>query len=72
MARSTCAGCEKKFTGLTAFDTHRTGKFYDRSRRCMSDKEMAEAGLILRDGIWGFPVENNYWQQQREAQPSEV
>jgi hypothetical protein len=56
MSRSLCAGgvwggCGRVFASVAAFDAHRTGKFgHSRGqgmRRCMSEAEMALAGLVI-------------------------
>lgn len=71
MARSTCAGCGAVFSGLTAFDAHRTGKYclpimekgkvvaytWD-LRRCVTEEAMVKRGLIKNSkGIWTIPFD---------------
>jgi hypothetical protein len=56
MSACECASCERKFTGLSAFDRHQD---VDYSRRpavhCM---EPATAGLVLNArGVWGWPAD---------------
>lgn len=61
---SQCGACGEVFSGLTAFDAHRTGKPQDRS--CA---DPAELGMeIKRRGdngtVWGYPAPENapdYW-----------
>lgn len=40
-----CNSCGKLFTGTTAFDKHRTGRYEPLQRRCLSDHEMHRRGF---------------------------
>lgn len=52
-----CMGCERLFWGVPAFDEHRTGP-HGNGRHCMSDAEMAAAGLALDErGVWAWAQE---------------
>lgn len=65
-----CTGCGLFFSGMTAFDKHRVGSYGDpiyskgrlmgytpHSRRCMNASEMLAAGLVLKNDVWGFPLD---------------
>jgi len=62
MNRSLCTVCNRTFGGVSAFDLHRTGEYTQgkvqpqTQRRCLSDKEMLDKGLVQRNGIWSQPV----------------
>lgn len=49
-----CAECHRTFSGITAFDAHRS---YD---HC---KDPAAVGLVDRAGIWGRPGDDTRWGQ---------
>jgi hypothetical protein len=40
-----CGACGKEFSGVTAFDAHRTGTYNPPTRRCLSTHEMLERGF---------------------------
>lgn len=50
-----CKSCHRTFTGPTAADKHRKGK-HGTDRRCMTDEEMARAGLAFKPNrqMWGW------------------
>lgn len=51
--RCQCAGCGLYFNSEGAFNKHRTGSFYEKTRRCMSVDEMKEAGMaVASSGYW--------------------
>jgi hypothetical protein len=50
---SKCTVCGKVFNSVSGFDKHRTGEFADKSRRCLSDEEMAAKDFRLNaNGKW--------------------
>ena len=50
--RNQCPGCGKCFNSTSAFDKHRTGT-HSVDRRCLTQDEMTERGMVLRDdGFW--------------------
>ena len=60
-----CAGCHLTFTGLTAFDKHRTGS-HTKHLYCLSPED---AGLVLSGRLypcWGFPTANDFWEDTDE------
>ena len=41
------------FTSLSAFDLHRTGKYERKKRRCMTEQEMLDKGMVQHEkGRW--------------------
>ena len=40
------------FTSLSAFDLHRTGKFQRKMRRCLTEQEMREQGMVQNEKGW--------------------
>src|SRR5712692_9242382 len=44
-AKSECRNCGKTFISLEAFDAHRTGRFRNNTRRCLTEQEMCAAGM---------------------------
>ena len=52
-----CCACGLFFRGMTAFDRHRTGSYRPGDRRCMNASEMLAAGLVLKNDVWGFPLD---------------
>lgn len=48
--RCKCAACGKHFSRASVFDKHRTGPYSD--RRCLTDIEMAGAGMQMSEGVW--------------------
>ena len=40
------------FTSLSAFDLHRTGKFQRKARRCLTEREMRERGMVQNEKGW--------------------
>ena len=44
-AKSACPSCGKMFISLEAFDAHRTGRFRNNTRRCMTEQEMRATGM---------------------------
>lgn len=61
--RCQCAGCELYFNSEGAFTKHRTGSYSGRTRRCMTEAEMLEAGMVKNDsGYWVTAViEGGFW-----------
>lgn len=49
-----CESCGSRFTGLSAFDMHRTGEYAKRARRrCLTTAEMRASGMgQTDDGLW--------------------
>jgi hypothetical protein len=58
-----CSVCSRLFTGIDAFDRHRTGTYGEPSdpRRCLSEEEMEAKGFkqSKRTGMWhrGVPLQ---------------
>jgi len=53
MAKSICTVCENVFYSVGAFDKHRIGSFQAKTRRCKSEREMWDVGMLKNDkGIW--------------------
>jgi hypothetical protein len=53
-SRALCDGCLRVFSGESAFDRHREGRFEPDERRCLSPLEMAPKGLFRKEsGVWG-------------------
>lgn len=52
-----CTGCGLFFSSVSAFDKHRTGTYQPNTRRCMNASEMLAAGLVLKNDVWGFPLD---------------
>ncbi len=50
--RSECSGCGEVFAGMMAFEAHRIGSFRQRTRRCMTGREMQERSLVRNDKGW--------------------
>ncbi len=40
------------FTSLSAFDLHWTGKYEHKKRRCMTEQEMLEKGVVQNEKGW--------------------
>ncbi|HZT98095.1 MAG TPA: hypothetical protein VFA10_00450 [Ktedonobacteraceae bacterium] len=58
--RSVCPTCGEIFAGVAAFDAHRTGSFKQRTRRCMSRREMQTHGMTRNEkGWWMMPLVTN-------------
>lgn len=55
-----CVSCKMKFSGLTGFDAHRTGKHSESEgpdrRRCRTPEEMRVLGYELKNDIWKMPM----------------
>lgn len=52
----TCGGCQKRFSGLSVFDAHRTGSYARSERRCLTTEEMEQKGMRANErGIWKMP-----------------
>jgi hypothetical protein len=49
MPKSCCSGCHRMFSSLSAFDLHRTGKFHRKLRRCLTEQEMRERGMVQHE-----------------------
>lgn len=48
-----CTGCGRKFRSVSAFDLHRTGSYYRRERKCISEAEMIQKGMVQqKNGCW--------------------
>lgn len=51
-----CRSCRQKFSGLTTFDDHRTGKYVgihpDYGCRCRTIDEMTARGLRFKNDRW--------------------
>jgi hypothetical protein len=58
-----CTGCGLFFSGMTAFDRHRTGTYQPLTRRCMNATEMLVAGLVLRNDVWRLPISDERREQ---------
>ena len=65
-----CTACHTTFTGITAFDAHRTGSHTNDTRTCLAPTELVDgkgnpkplvdAGRAY--SCWGFPAaENPHW-----------
>jgi hypothetical protein len=73
-----CPSCSRLFTGIDAFDRHRTGTYEDPTdpRRCMTGEEMEAKGLrqSQRTGLWhrGVPLEAGGEDLQGAPEVSEV
>jgi hypothetical protein len=52
MPKSCCRGCNQMFTSLSAFDLHRRGKFERKRRRCMTEQEMRDMGMVQNTKGW--------------------
>ena len=58
-AKSSCRNCGKTFISVEAFDAHRTGSFQNKTRRCMTEREMCAAGMVQNSkGWWLVPAES--------------
>lgn len=56
-----CTGCHRTFTGITAFDKHRSGSHSADTRHCV---DPATVGLIDANrayACWGFPSGDRDW-----------
>lgn len=50
-----CAACGRTFGGVSGFELHRVGD-HAIARRCMTDGELAKAGLTLnKRGMYALP-----------------
>ena len=47
-----CPGCGKYFKSTHAFDKHRTGEHKNNQRRCLTEDEMLEKGMVLNKNGW--------------------
>lgn len=53
MAKSTCTACNDGFYSVGAFDMHREGSFYYKTRHCLSEQERLSKGMKKdRNGLW--------------------
>lgn len=54
-----CGACHRYFNSLTAFETHRIGRFEPDERRCMTNDELRAKGLRPNAAGWwaGAPRE---------------
>lgn len=51
--RNQCPTCREYFNSTHAFERHRTGSFTERTRRCLSLKEMKLKGMSKNEaGYW--------------------
>ena len=58
-AKSACPSCGKTFISLEAFDAHRTGRFRNNTRRCLTEQEMRAAGMAQNSkGWWVVPAQS--------------
>ena len=66
-----CSGCNRNFHSVSAFDAHRTGSYYLRQRKCLSEAEMLQQGMIQqKNGSWSTvgPKEGIVaWEKEVEA-----
>lgn len=77
--RCQCGACARVFSSTTGFDDHRTGDYRDSppnyGRRCRSDAELTDRGLMLADGVWRYPPPPNppaHWRQTRDSDAQEA
>jgi hypothetical protein len=62
-----CSACHLTFTGITAFDKHRTGSHANDTRACL---DPASVGLVDANRAypcWGFPGGDNHWTDGGDA-----
>jgi hypothetical protein len=66
----TCSGCNKRFAGLTLFDSHRVGRFKNRhpdyGRICQNSYHLAVRGWRLKHGVWHgppIPEDKQWWKK---------
>jgi hypothetical protein len=52
MAKSCCSGCRRMLSSLSAFDMHRTGKFQQKTWRCLTEQKMWERGMVQHEQGW--------------------
>ncbi len=52
MPKALCRGYHRMFTSLSAFDLHWTGKYEHKKRRCMTEQEMLEKGVVQNEKGW--------------------
>ena len=50
---SHCSACHTTFSGITAFDKHRTGSHANDTRRCLTPEEAGLVRLSRRYECWG-------------------
>lgn len=55
-SRCMCGECGLFFSGTSLFDEHRKGGYGDDEvRYCLTGAELAAAGFVCRDEVWGWP-----------------
>ena len=55
MPKSCYSGCHRICSSLSALDLHRPGKFQRKLRRCLTEQEMGERGMVWHEkGWWKF------------------
>ena len=47
-----CATCGRIFGGEWSFDLYRVGRYEPDERRCLSDAELEDKGMRLKNGAW--------------------
>lgn len=47
-----CRACGEYFKSVFAFEKHRTGTFRPLARRCLSEDEMRNKGMLKRGEFW--------------------
>ncbi len=61
-----CSGCHETFTGLTAFDQHRTGSHTHSTRRCLPPAEAGLQDARRNYPCWGTPGNGTEWWEARK------
>ena len=56
-----CAACHETFTGLTAFDAHRTGSHAKSTRHCANPTDVGLVNAGRAYPCWGFPSDGKHW-----------
>lgn len=56
-----CTECHHTFTGITAFDAHRTGSHAKGTRTCLHPTDVGLVDSNRSYACWGFPGADNDW-----------
>jgi len=67
-----CSGCHETFTGLTAFDQHRTGSHTHGTRRCLPPAEAGLQDAGRHYPCWGNPGDGTKWWGTRQYGAADV
>ena len=65
--KSVCTACRLVFSSVSAFDMHRVGPYNPPGRRCLTDREMLNKGMVRNNrGVW---TTGEFWAKPDDVMP---